>query len=491
MASLMAVSLVCLGAGTAARELTLQEAFDIALAGTGRGMIIDGNLEVAEQNYFAEKINFYVPEISINGSLPAYRVNETYDFFPGTDVKGFGRSTRLDFDADITLKQNLITGGDLTVRANLVDNDWDYPLRTSSTVDGNTVFSSRTITEARKLGTFSFDLEQPILKPSDAKHQLRTSRDDMDLARLAGVEAAAELKSEVVQAFLGVLQAEINLSIGQAELESAQLKAEIDSMKLNDEIISEEDWLLSSSNRLDAELGKFDADNVMDQFQRDLMMLLEWEDEAPPRPLLPDTVIHLSESERQVTIDAWSDCVAIRKARLKYRKAEREADYAASAHGLTGTIAASYGMERGKIEDNRSGLSAGEDLQTDSWGISLNFRYPLWDGGASGAAVKAARLTAEQADLELQKAQKSARADIASLVNKVDLSHRKLGVLKRQIELAENRMNISQSRFDDGQISKLTFLESRISYLQARDKYLQEMKDYYLARVELEGKYLR
>ena len=104
------ISLIILNS-LSAKDLTLDEALNIALFNTGRGGMIDGNLEVAEQTYFAEKIGFYVPEISINGSLPAYKVNERYGYLQGTDTKTLLKYTDYDFDADITLKQNLITGG--------------------------------------------------------------------------------------------------------------------------------------------------------------------------------------------------------------------------------------------------------------------------------------------------------------------------------------------------------------------------------------------
>jgi hypothetical protein len=42
-------------------KLTLEDAVDIALNRTSRGEMIRGNLEVAELNYFARKINFYLP----------------------------------------------------------------------------------------------------------------------------------------------------------------------------------------------------------------------------------------------------------------------------------------------------------------------------------------------------------------------------------------------------------------------------------------------
>ena len=75
---------LCLWVQVAARELALERALDIALNRTGRGEIIRGNLEVAEETYFAEKINFYLPEISINGALHSYGVSERWGYLPGT-----------------------------------------------------------------------------------------------------------------------------------------------------------------------------------------------------------------------------------------------------------------------------------------------------------------------------------------------------------------------------------------------------------------------
>jgi len=201
-------------------------------------------------------------------------------------------------------------------------------------------------------------------------------------------------------------------------------------------------------------------------------------------------VTALSDVDRQAYLNNWSESLPIQESRLEYQMAKRAADYEASAHGLTGTIRASYGLERGTVEDNRSGLNQSEDLQTDSWGVSLNFSYPLWDGGASSANVKAARLSEEQARLELQKAEKSADSEIENLVHQEDLSFRKLEVLRQQIDLANARLEIAQGRLDDGQISRLTFFEDQISFLQSKINYLDELMEYFTTRVELEGRYL-
>ncbi|MCK4657610.1 MAG: hypothetical protein KAT85_11280, partial [candidate division Zixibacteria bacterium] len=79
------------------RELTLDDAIDVALNRTARGEMIRGNLEVAEQNYFARKINFYLPEISIKGAVPAYSVDESYRLFGGASKSGLFKTRDLGF----------------------------------------------------------------------------------------------------------------------------------------------------------------------------------------------------------------------------------------------------------------------------------------------------------------------------------------------------------------------------------------------------------
>ncbi|HDL00952.1 MAG TPA: hypothetical protein ENH23_01800, partial [candidate division Zixibacteria bacterium] len=118
---------------------------------------------------------------------------------------------------------------------------------------------------------------------------------------------------------------------------------------------------------------------------------------------------------------------------------------------------------------------------------SVNFTLPIWDGGSKGAEIKAARISAKKSQIAFEKVKKSAKAQIATLINKLDISYRKLSVLQKQIELAKNKLDIAKFRHEDGQISTLEFLESKIYYLETQDKLLLELKDYYNSKFELEG----
>lgn len=459
------------------RELTLDDAIALAVNHSSRAEIIKGNLEVAERNYFAKRVNFYVPEITINGNLPAVSANESFRFFGGLSRKQLVKTTDFDFTGNLQLKQSLISGGELRIRGNLLNNDAKYPL--SSNLDV-------TVKQNTFQGDIDLEFQQPFLKPSDAKNDLSDKKDDLEIARMTQLEEVAGLKKEVTEAYFGVLQLLLKSELTRDKLESARLKVEVDSVKLEDGVISEEAWLESASARLDAELEQFDIDNQHQEKNRELAILLDFDASEEITLSAPMISQHLGDKKKKMLIERWEESVDVQKSQYEYRKEQRAADYAASAHGLNGDLTAKYSLGRGKV------ITEGQEddnIKINSWELSLNFTYPIWDGGASGAAVQAARLSEDKARIEYERARRSAQAQIVNLINRLDVSFRKLGLLNQQIELAKSKLDIAKFRLDDGQVSMITYLESKIDHLEAKDKYLEELKNYLLDKIALEGKY--
>ncbi len=457
-----------------ARELSFEDALDIALNRSSRSEIIRGNLEVAEKNYSAKRIGFWVPEISIRGSIPAYESNESYTYLPGTDVKVLGKRTTVDWDSYINLDQNLISGGKLTFQAFLRSNNWEYPQK------------GIIIDEERRLGSFNLTLDQPILKPSDPKNELNNKRDDLEIARITKQEETAGLKEDITEAYLGVLQMNLHKQITSEKFDAARLQSEIDSVKFIEGVISEEDWLTSSSARLDAELEQFDIENSLTTNRRNLAMILDLEISEDLVLSPPHNIKELTPKKTSKLLASTDFSSTVIKAKYEYKKSQRAARYETSTKGLTGTLTANYSKESGRVQTTVQGR---EDLDLDTWGIKLEFNYPIWDGGASGAAVQAAQLQAEQSRIEYEKAVKSSRSEIESLINSLNISAKKLKVLNLQIDLAKNRREIAEFRYKDGQISKITFFETSIEYLNAQNNYLEEIKKYLINTFKLESKF--
>jgi outer membrane protein TolC len=462
------------------RELTLDDAIDVALNRTARGEMIRGNLEVAEQNYYARRINFYLPEISINGAVPAYSVDESYRLFGGASKSELFKTRDLNLRSYIELRQSLITGGDITVTANLTAQNYRYPNT------GSDASETPFIDQESRQGDFNFSYTQPLMKASESRFTLRNTKDDFLIAEIVRIENEAALKKEVIETYLGVLQMSLQSELYGNKFESASLTSEIDSSKLLDGVISEEDWLLSASGRLDAELDKFEKDTESSEKKRELAILLDLDATETMSLAEPQLAPYLDDDVKIQMLDSWESSTPVIKAEVEYSKQKRLADFAASGHGLTGDLTANFSTGQGRVDVD----GEKDNINTKGWGISLNFSLPLWDGGSSGAAVKSAHLETEQAKLEYNRTKKSTRAEIINLVNQLDVSYRRLEIIRKQIELAENKLNIAEMRFDDGQISRITYLESKVFYLETKDKYLEELKSYLTSRVDLESKFI-
>lgn len=470
-------------------DLTLDQAIEMALNKTARGDIIDGKLEVAEQNYHAKRINFYLPEISINGSLPSYAVDESFRFFGGSTQKQLYKTRELNFRSFVELNQSLITGGELTITANLTKNDDRYPDTRRLDMIGNPISLGSFINENSKQGFFNFNLTQPLFRPSTARNELNNKRDDMDIAHIDRILEHAALKKEVTQSYISLIQAEVKSNMFDDKLESARLQAQIDTAKFKDSILSQEELLQSTSALLDAELESFEFETTQSDQKREMTLLLDLDASETFELSEPNVTGHLTEAERQQMLTNWENSIDLIKARKEFEKAERNASFAAAGHGIQGDLNASYSLGRGDITTDYSDFSENDNIKTTGWTVALNVRVPVWDGGAGGAAVKAAWFEADQAKLEYQRAEKKAQAEIVNLLNALDVSYRRLDIIQRQIGLADYRLNIAEERYNNGEISKLTYLESRIFYLETKDKYLEELKLYLVNNIDLESKF--
>jgi outer membrane protein TolC len=464
-------------------ELSLDAAVQRALDSTARGRIIRGQAEVAGQQYQAKSINFKVPEVSVNGSLPAFDVDESYRFFGGANTKQLYRTRDLAFNSFIELKQSLITGGTLIGTANLTADDSRYP-DTRILAGGNLVY------ETLRQGFFEFSLEQPLFRPSAAKKLLNDLRDDRDIAVAEQRRREGELRRDVTQAYLGVLRFDLRKGLAHDRLDAARAQAQVDSLKFQDGIFSEEQYLQSTSKRLDMELEQVDTEIDAREQLRQLSVLLDLGAEDVVKPSEPPVPAHFDAAAKQRFLDDWNRSVAVLQADHSHRKAERQAKFSASEHRISGDLQARYAFGRGNVETEFFNENVNDDIDTQGWGLLLRVRLPVWDGGAGRAAVKAARFQAEQARLEYEQQVKNARAEIVSLMNDLDVSYRRLDIVKRQIELAAARLAIAESRYQGGEISQVKFLESRIFHLEQRNRYLEELDRYLTMRIDLEHKFL-
>jgi outer membrane protein TolC len=467
-------------AADAAPLLTLEGAVERALGRTSRARLIRGDEEIAKETYHAKRLNFYLPTISINGATPSYETDQSYRFFGGSSRKQLYKTTDFGVTSFIKLEQDLVTGGALTMTANLASTQNKYPDTSPSAIAGTF------LDERSRRGFFDFILEQPILRPSAARHDLHTAGSDKELAALTRADEEARLETEVKGAYLDVLLAEVDERWRATLHEQAEQQAEIDSTKWQDGVISKDAWLASALERLDAELAHRASEGTLAEKRRQLALLVDAD---------PSTIFELQEPGTGAPIDpaqfeawtaGWERASNVRRAEIDAEKARRNASYAAAGRGLTGDLRASYSSGQGEV---RLEGQPDESIDTEGWAVALNVSYPLWDGGASGAASRAEAISAARADLELSRARQEARSTILRLVNEVSVGYRRLEIHRTQIELAGEGVAIAESRRAEGRLSDIGYLEAEAKLLETRSTYLTELKTYLANRGTLEGQF--
>ena len=120
--------------------------------------------------------------------------------------------------------------------------------------------------------------------------------------------------------------------------------------------------------------------------------------------------------------------------------------------------------------------SPADEINTNGWEVALNVSYPVWDGGAASAQVRAARFEADRARLELERARQAARVECDRLLDQIEVGRRRLEILLKQVDLATDRLEIAIEREKDGRITRAALLGARAEVRMARGAYLEALK---------------
>jgi outer membrane protein TolC len=493
--TVFACLIACFLVGIARGEtVTLNSALDRLLNETTRGRIITGEREVAHSKYRAERIGYYIPEISFNTTLPSYQQSQDFGYRSGYTEPIFYKDKSIASSGNLQLKQKIITGGDLTLSAtyNLSDQD-NYPVTSfrQVAVEGepdSTIIISELTTGIyrRRGGNFSIQFSQPIFRNSESRSSYLDARDNLNKADVQWRATAADLKKEGISAYFDLITADIDLQIANYQSQLADFNAKWDSVKYNDSVITEEAWIESKSARLEKRLAMFDAEATFQEKTNDYNHLMDYPSGAGIELQIPSVPEKPDEKERRFLLANVDKTAESELARLNMEMAERGLSRTRSSMGLNGTLNATYSSGRGEIKKSLPMEETTDRTDTKDWRVSFEITYPIWDGGASGANLHSQELAYESARLEYLAAERNAKNKMEILLKRIEINHAKLSLLEQELDLAEQKLQDAEERHEIGMISDGALLENRVFYFEARKNRLATLKNYYLDITELE-----
>ncbi len=480
----------------AAEEYTLEQTLDKLLNNSTRGQIIRGQFDVSEAKFQAEKVGYYLPEISLKSTLPSISEVERFGDIANIGDPLLYTTRNSSRSSNIEMKQKIVTGGDLSISGNYV---WSESKTPRPFNYNNNVYVVPSLTK-RTGSNVKFSLSHPIFSTSDSRSAYNSARNNLQQAQIQWIVDQADLKKEGVTAYVDLLVADVEKQMANYNSQKANLTAKWDSVKFTDGILTEEEFVESKSDRLEKQLALFDTEasyeEKLNEFKH-LMDLKSSEDITLSIPMTPEMITANKLQWLKVNSEFSSETLLAKK---KMEIAEQDLKNTRSSGGLNGSVNLSYqiGDEESDFSKNLKIDAVDPDDRVDStfilassnptsdWRISVELSYPLWDGGASKANVRSSELAYESARLEYLAEQRNAKNKMAIAIKRMEINYSKLQLLKDELVLAEKKLQDAKDKFQEGIISESTLLENRVYYLEAAKSRLTTLKDYYHDMIDLE-----
>jgi outer membrane protein TolC len=218
-------------------------------------------------------------------------------------------------------------------------------------------------------------------------------------------------------------------------------------------------------------------------------------DKAPPVRPLPDVDAavrralaqrtDLQRTRRELEIDETNILVAANETKPDLRL---EANYLTNGAGGTrllrtggfpGTITGQERLNYGNV--------LGQILTFDSptWTVGMTFSYPLGKSAAE-ADLARARIEKDQAAAQLRSQEVTAVRQVREAALRIEQNELRIDTAKLSRELAEQRLDAEQKRFDVGMSTSFLVIQAQRDLAIARNNELQALLDYQLAVVAFE-----
>lgn len=405
-----------------------------------------------------------LPQLSLNGTLPAYNRSIIQVLQPDGSTL-FRPQDQTNASMSVTLTQRLPgSGGDLFVSSALA--------RLS--------LSGQQSRETWSSTPFTVGVRQDIFRPNVAAWDQREQTIRADLGDRQFLEAregialtVSGLFFDVYSARMSLANAEANVAVNDTLFTLNKGRYEVGRIGEND-LLQSELALLRSRTSLDGARLEFDRAVAA------LRLALNLPIGTPIEVVVDGTVPAVTVDTALAVREALENRAVVSEVRLQEVQARRNLNSARLNNGMGATLQASYGYN---ATAPRFGSVYG-DLQ-EARQFSLAVQMPLWQWGARGEGIAAARAEQERAAAlgEVTVQQTAQEAHFAAL--QLAQAQRALELSAKADTVAGKRFEVAYNRYVIGRIAIDNLYVAQTEKDQALAQYIQALRGYWQAYYRL------
>jgi outer membrane protein len=307
------------------------------------------------------------------------------------------------------------------------------------------------------------DLQWPIYTGGRSDALERAARAEASAVTADVAAARADLRLEVARAFWALVTARSSLAVLERAVERAQTHVADVQQRLNAGLIPPNEVASAQAQESRERMLAIEARNQRDIASADLARLVG---ESLSTPIEPADALE-APAAALAALDALVS--EARGARDDRRAVERRVDAAderrsAAGAGSLPTIALGGGFDYARPNPR---IFPRADRWDDSWDVSINLSWPVWDGGRTKAEVAEATASANAARQRLAEFDSVLALEVRQRVLEIESSRAAIAAANDTVRAAEEARRVVAERYGAGVVAHSEVLDAQLALLQA------------------------
>ncbi|MBI2503702.1 MAG: TolC family protein [Candidatus Latescibacteria bacterium] len=445
-----------------AQPLSLAQCLALALEQSPQTQRNRQSLERSQLQLQAQRAPFE-PRLQLNMTLPSYVDNRQLLVNEALSSRVRDENTALQYLGSLELSQRVRSLGRFTLSSQSQLYDFS---------------SNRQAPYRDYRGDLALGYSQSLFAQPAEEVSLAQAELGLAGARLNFGRAQFQLEAQVTQAYYALVSVRSRLDIDRQTLERSRVSLELARRKVEVGFLDETEALRLEVDMLQAEASYTRTQSNIERARDRLREVLgvDWDQplevEGLPEgafqkyPISLEKAVAMGLSRRP---DLQASLLDEESQRLSLRSVR-------SQTGPTATLNATVGL-RGQ-GDKLSDVH--QRLERNQWGMNIQVRAPLIDGGARRSQVRQQELALEQLQTNQELLRQSIVLQIRDAVNSLKEAERQIELSQAALSVAEKTFAREQQRFDLGLSRSQDMLIAQGQLTSARTNALDARIGYYL-----------
>ncbi|HEX9006401.1 MAG TPA: TolC family protein [Bacteroidota bacterium] len=453
--------------------LTLEQSLERAMARSFQAAEVKSRYLAARKSAESARRRGWT-SLSLAVTAPDYSESMSQQFNPITGTFEYFRLKQTNMQGSLTLSQPFtLTGGTLRLRQFLLRRD-----QTSGLPGGGEDFRDY-------FGDFAIEFNQPLLTPNLQRVNALRAENALDQAESDFLQAQADLVYNVTRGFYDVFRLSRQLEIAREQVRQDEESYRIALGKSRGGLIPEVESLQSEVDLAASRNDSLQTGRTLQTAKNAFRLLVGIPTEEGVDAVGEIAAGTVVMDEEQAVACALANRADVLSAARAILLREADVDQARSQSGFRVDLAARYGLNRNDEQLDR----LFHDQNTVRAG-SLTLSVPIFDWGSAHMNVEAAEIQFRSAVDQQDYTRQQVRQEVLDLVNQVRVAESRLRVLDKTVAVAQRSYDISQQRFQNGNISRNDLAQAQQRLTQAKTNSLNALIDYKLGLADLKRKTL-